>query len=250
MSRTHTLTSRYEGALLSHDVGSVIETFVFDFDGTLAHRPGMWSQCLLEVLDHHEPAHEASIEDLRLRLRDGFPWHRPNDPHSFESPDKWWEALSPVLENAFVSAGVPQERLPQLASAVRELWCDASRFVLYPDTLPALRLVEETGRRSVILSNNVPELPKIVDALGLSEVVDEVVTSALIGYEKPHPRAFEVALGTTPPELACMVGDNPVADVQGARAVGMHAVLVRHQSAPGVDVLAAVRTAGGRQQQA
>ena len=28
-----------------------VELVVFDFDGTLAHRPGMWSQCLLDVLD-------------------------------------------------------------------------------------------------------------------------------------------------------------------------------------------------------
>lgn len=35
------------------------ELVVFDFDGTLAHRPGMWTQCLLDVLDSHTPRADA-----------------------------------------------------------------------------------------------------------------------------------------------------------------------------------------------
>src|SRR5437588_9596124 len=30
---------------------------LWDFDGTLAERPGMWGGCMLEVLDDHEPNH-------------------------------------------------------------------------------------------------------------------------------------------------------------------------------------------------
>src|SRR6201995_4789669 len=33
---------------------------MWDFDGTLATRPGLWSTCLLEVLDEHAPGHAAS----------------------------------------------------------------------------------------------------------------------------------------------------------------------------------------------
>jgi putative hydrolase of the HAD superfamily len=80
----------------------------------------------------------------------------------------------------------------------------------------------------VILSNHVPELEGIVEALGLSNVIDAVVNSARTGYEKPHPEAYAAgrAAAGDPDEL-WMVGDNHVADVAGAEAAGIRAILVR-----------------------
>jgi putative hydrolase of the HAD superfamily len=52
---------------------------------------------------------------------------------------------------------------------------------------------------------------------------------------KPHPTIFRAALELleTAPARAVMVGDSPADDVEGARAVGMHAVLVdRHDLQP------------------
>ena len=52
--------------------------------------------------------------------------------------------------------------------------------------------------------------------------------SAETGYEKPHPRAFEMVKESF---LACntfwMVGDSMVADIGGATAVGIQGILVR-----------------------
>ena len=47
------------------------------------------------------------------------------------------------------------------------------------------------------------------------------------GYEKPHAQAFASVLDSSRPVEAWMVGDNVVADVLGAEAVGIPAVLVR-----------------------
>jgi putative hydrolase of the HAD superfamily len=58
-------------------VGKVI----FDFGGTLAHRPWMWSQCIVDVLDDLSPGHGLVADDMRPHLRDGFPWHRPDQAH-------------------------------------------------------------------------------------------------------------------------------------------------------------------------
>jgi phosphoglycolate phosphatase-like HAD superfamily hydrolase len=35
---------------------------LFDFDGTLAHRPGMWSQCLVDALDEVWPGKDIDLE--------------------------------------------------------------------------------------------------------------------------------------------------------------------------------------------
>ncbi len=84
-----------------------------------------------------------------------------------------------------------------------------------------------------MLSNHVPELAELIEGLGLGELVGEVFTSAAIGYEKPHPEIFRHALRVCgSPGRVWMVGDNPVADVEGAEAVGVPAVLVRARGRP------------------
>jgi putative hydrolase of the HAD superfamily len=95
------------------------------------------------------------------------------------------------------------------------------------------------GWRHVLLSNHVPELPQLVDRLGLGELFDEVLTSAATGYEKPHPEMFALGLRAAGAhERAWMVGDNYDADVVGAESAGIPAVLVRRD-----DVRAARRAA-------
>jgi hypothetical protein len=44
---------------------------MWDFDGTLATPRGLWSTCLLEVLDERVPGHRAARDELRAALRDG-----------------------------------------------------------------------------------------------------------------------------------------------------------------------------------
>ncbi len=205
----------------------------WDFDGTLAHRPGMWRGCLLETLDEHAPGHGIDAEELRPFLRNGFPWDSPDDPHpELCEPDAWWAHVEVLLTAAYEGAGIESHRAAELAARVRERYVDPTRvWELFPDTKPVLERLREQGWRHIVLSNHVPELPAIAEGLGLARLVDHIVTSAATGYEKPHPEAFRLALelcGT--PDVVWMVGDNPTADVAGAEAAGIHAVLVRTQS--------------------
>jgi putative hydrolase of the HAD superfamily len=99
---------------------------------------------------------------------------------------------------------------------------------VFQDTRPALQATASAGWRNVILSNHVPELPRLVSELGLDDLIERVFNSASIGYEKPNPEAFRHALrGCDDPAHRWMVGDNPVADVAGAQALGIPALLVR-----------------------
>ena len=84
------------------------------------------------------------------------------------------------------------------------------------------------GVAHLILSNHLPELPEILDNLGLAGHLLEVFNSAESGYEKPHPRAFDgVFEAVAGAEAAWMVGDNLAADARAAEAVGLPAILVR-----------------------
>ena len=203
---------------------------LWDFEGTLAMRPGLWSTCILEVLDEHVPAHAVSRDEVRAAIRNGFPWHRADEPHpELCEPEAWWAALDPLLGRAFSLADVDTTENARLARAFRARFVDGSvGWEVFDDTRPALRVTAEAGWRNVILSNHVPELAALVDALGLSDLVEDVFSSALIGYDKPHPEAFRHALRACgDPARRWMVGDNPVADVAGAQALGIPAVLIR-----------------------
>ena len=207
------------------------ELLIWDFDGTLAHRRGEtgWSILLAETLDAEEPGHGHTAETFRPHLREGFPWHRPEVAHpELCEPEAWWAAVRRLLARAYEAAGYEPARALDLAEAARRLYVDPTvGWTLFDDTLPALDRLSHAGWTHAILSNHVPELRQIVAALGLDELVAFVSCSAETGYEKPHERAFASVLEPLRPREAWMVGDNVVADVLGAEAVGLPAVLVR-----------------------
>lgn len=205
-------------------------TIMWDFDGTLAYREGMFSKALLDVLDRHDPNHGVSIKDIRPHLRQGFPWHTPEKPHlHLDTHDKWWAVLVDIFTDAFRQIGLDDTTARFLAYQARSHYVDPKHFTLYSDTLPTLTYFAEQGWQNVILSNHVPELPDIANALGLGRYVTHCITSAAIGYEKPHPKAFRTARNIAGnPETVWMVGDSLAADVRGAEAVGIKAILVRN----------------------
>ena len=203
---------------------------IWDFDGTLAHRRGEtgWSILLAEALDAEEPGHGHSADMFRPHLREGFPWHTPDVAHpELSEPEAWWASVRPVLGRAYEAAGYVPARALELADAARRLYVDPGiGWEVFPDTLSTLARLSGAGWTHAILSNHIPELRQIVTGLGLDDAVDFISCSAETGYEKPHAQAFASVLDTLHPAEAWMVGDNVVADVLGAEAVGIPAVLV------------------------
>jgi putative hydrolase of the HAD superfamily len=208
----------------------LIGCIIWDFDGTLAV-PSTWSGCLLATLDEHVPGHHVTRDDLRAFTRQGFPWDEPDVAHlHLCEPGAWWRHVEALLGRAFAGVGF-EERAGDLARLTRDRYLDPSGWRLFPDTVPVLHRLRDAGWRHVVLSNHVPELTQIVGRLGLEDLVDGVLTSAVTGYEKPHPQAFALARAAAGgAEPLWMVGDNPDADVRGAEAAGIPAILVRTET--------------------
>jgi putative hydrolase of the HAD superfamily len=201
---------------------------LWDFHGTLARRS--WSMAMLEVLQADEGhPQDVSREDLSLAIRSGFPWHEPQRPHpELHEPERWWQAMTRHLAGGFESLGADAGRALDLASRVRARYVDPATYEVFEDTQPVLNALHERGWRHWILSNHVPELPGIVAALGWDALVEGVLTSARLGYEKPHPEIFALARARAGrPDTLWMVGDNVEADVLGAERAGIPAILVR-----------------------
>jgi len=186
----------------------------------------------MEVLDAHEPGHALRAEHVRESMRGWFPWHTPGQPHThLGDADSWWGPVEGRIAAILRERGIAEHRSVELAAAVRRRFVDpAVGWQLFEDTLPALARARQEGWRSAVLSNHVPELPQIAQALGLSSHLEAIFTSAAMGYEKPNPEIFRIALADlAEPERVWMVGDSQAADVAGAEALGIPAVLVRRE---------------------
>jgi putative hydrolase of the HAD superfamily len=127
-------------------------------------------------------------------------------------------------------ARVLGEELGDWAPAgVRGAMLDAIRFQAYPDAAPALRELRDRGLRLVVASNWDCSLPQVLEQAGLAQLVDGVVASAVVGFDKPAPELFEAALEVAGCDAseALHVGDSPSNDVAGAAAAGIRPVLLQ-----------------------
>jgi putative hydrolase of the HAD superfamily len=151
------------------------------------------------------------------------------------------EAMRPCLPPP--AAGAPGEVLVDALLA-------ALRFVAYPDAAPALRRLRAAGIRLVVVSNWDASLHERLAETGLAPLVDGAIASAEAGAAKPDPAIFARALALAGASAADTwhVGDSPDADVAGARAAGLHPVLlVRRGDAPaGVPVIRSLGELPGR----
>ena len=136
-------------------------------------------------------------------------------------------------------AEVMRSALPSPApehAVIREAMLAALSFVAFEDAAPALRELRGRGLRLVVVSNWDCSLPEWLEGAGLGSLLDGTASSAAAGEPKPAPAAFLAGLelaGVTAGE-AMHVGDSPEADIEGARAAGIRAVLLtRDGEAPG-----------------
>jgi putative hydrolase of the HAD superfamily len=118
---------------------------------------------------------------------------------------------------------------PDLAGRVQQRMSQLERVLQpYPDVEPALTRLKEEGYRLGLITNVTDDPNPDLERVGLKEKFDVIAASCHVGYEKPDPRIFRWAmerLGVSPDEVV-HVGDLVPADVRGAQASGIRAVLI------------------------
>lgn len=202
---------------------------IWDFDGTLGYRVGMWVAALLDVIRQEEPEYDVPADQLRPYLQAGFPWHTPDQPHlDIKFAEQWWEALDHIFEQAFQGVGFDPPRAQLMAKQVRHVYTNPEHWRLFDDTIPALDRLSLQSWTHIVLSNHVPELRVIIRHLNLESYIANIFNSAETGYEKPHPQAFRNVLEAIGEATAVwMIGDSMNADIAGAESVGIPSILVR-----------------------
>jgi putative hydrolase of the HAD superfamily len=112
----------------------------------------------------------------------------------------------------------------------------ALHFRAYPDVAPALRELRARGLRLVVVSNWDFSLHERLEETGIAGLVDGAIASAELGHAKPDGAIFAhaLALAGVEADAALHAGDSPDADVAGALAAGLRAVLVARDGTPPV----------------
>jgi HAD superfamily hydrolase (TIGR01549 family) len=107
-----------------------------------------------------------------------------------------------------------------------------AEWVVFDDVAPVLADLRRRGLAVGVISNTPVDATDLCDRLGLCSQLDFIVSSCLVGCEKPGRAIFEAALARAGvrPEQAVHVGDQPRSDALGAVGAGMQALLLdRHR---------------------
>jgi len=207
-----------------------LRAVLFDVDFTLC-RPGpeLSAERYARIAERHgvtldvsryDDAREAAVLNLKRHpelLHDESIWHR-------------------FTQEIFIGMGGPEEIADECATEVEEGWGRSENFELFEDVFPVLEELRDAGLRIGVVSNGIRDLHAFVAHHRLD--VDAIVDSRSHGRVKPHPTIFQAALdqlGVAAAD-AVMVGDSLEEDIEGARALGMRAILIdREERHPDVE---------------
>jgi putative hydrolase of the HAD superfamily len=136
----------------------------------------------------------------------------------------WWYT---VVRRAFGEAATARD----FDACFGELFAYYARpeaWRVFPEVRDVLGELRQAGMRLAVVSNFDRRLLGLLAGLELAPLVHHTVCSAGVGAAKPDPRIFRVALARlgAAPRGTLHVGDSVGRDIEGARAAGLHAVLL------------------------
>jgi HAD superfamily hydrolase (TIGR01549 family) len=200
--------------------GSGLKAVLFDVDFTLA-KPGpdlgpegyrVLGERFGLSLDpaRYDEARAAAVDSLERHPE-------------LEHDEEVWVAFT---ERIVLGMGGDLARARACALEMTRAWEHAENFELYEDVLPALGELRRLGLKLGLVSNTGRDLDAFIAHHRLD--VDAALSSGAHGRTKPHASIFQAVLDRLGVEAreAAMVGDSPEDDVEGARALGMRALLV------------------------
>ncbi len=199
---------------------AALKAALFDVDFTLA-RPGpeLGPEGYVRAGERHglrldparyEAARDAALVDLRRH-----PEHQHDDEIWFRFTERIVRGMGGDADSAYACA-----------VEITRGWERHENFELYDDVPDALAALRAAGLRIGLVSNSARDVREFARHHGLD--VDAGISSFHHGRTKPHASIFRAVLDLlgVEPAAAAMVGDTIADDVEGARALGMVAILL------------------------
>jgi HAD superfamily hydrolase (TIGR01662 family) len=197
-----------------------LKAVLFDVDFTLV-RPGpeLGPEGYVRAGERHGLTLDASLYD---EARNAALQELKRHPE-LEHDETIWYAFT---ERVVIGMGGAPPASRALAVEITHGWERHEYFELYEDTLPVLAELRDAGLRVGLVSNSARDVHAFARHHRLE--IDAGITSFSHGKTKPHASIFRAVLDLleVSPDAAAMVGDTVEDDIEGARALGMHAILL------------------------
>ncbi|HXR11727.1 MAG TPA: HAD family hydrolase [Gaiellaceae bacterium] len=197
-----------------------LRAVLFDVDFTLA-RPGpeLGPEGYVRAGTRHGlTLHASRYEDARADALVELKSHP-----ELEHDDEIWFAFT---ERIVRGMGGDEPAAQACAVEITRGWERHENFELYEDTLPVLAELRALGLKIGLVSNSARDVHAF--ALHHALPIDAGISSFFHGKTKPHASIFRAVLDLLEvrPEETVMIGDTVGDDVEGARAIGMQAILL------------------------
>lgn len=149
----------------------------------------------------------------------------------------WWELVRRCFATA-LGAELRPEKLDPLFDELYAHYARHDAWIVFPDVVPALSVLREK-HRLFVLSNFDKRLRLILGGHGFTSFFESLIISSEVGGSKPDALIFAAAAKAAglPPRDCIHIGDDEYFDLEGARAAGFEAFLVRRPES-GLDAIA------------
>ncbi len=116
-------------------------------------------------------------------------------------------------------------------SSISNVWAEIIENAKFIDgATDSINYLRKNGFKLTVISNTTPPTWEIIERLHLDQLFDSIILSCDVGFLKPDPRIFRVAIesiGATRRE-SCVVGDKWSTDMRGAIDADLLGILVNN----------------------
>lgn len=136
----------------------------------------------------------------------------------------WKDEVYRVLIDEFAIAGWSVEELTTSYELCFSGFCQPKQ-----GAVAAVKALHQAKLKLGLVSNGrSPFQERNFHSLGISDLFDTVAVSAAVGLRKPERAIFELTVQRLGVKLSetVFVGDNPIADIQGAKDAGLYSVYI------------------------